>query len=237
MRYFSFAVVSILFLSANLNAEARASKDGGQSFEGSILRAKEIVKKKGFTKSKEVLKIEPKDLRAAKGYQHLDNKYFSVDYPVCMKARFVGDDDSLSDAVNIIFDRQPSCAQYEKRFNPKFEQHSANANILEFYYDYLKADKAYIESPHPAEWLIFEQEIKIGSLPAKLFISVLDSNEKDVEPVMGWEVITLCKGKAFDFSTSLPRGKPSLDAIDKNQFEMPADFKEMISTFSCSDKK
>lgn len=192
--------------------------------------AQKIANKKGVLKPTEVLKWEaPKEI--PKGWIELDNKYFSVSFPNCFVIEAEGGEDDTKIAPFINFKRTENCPSFVKNYE---ESNSFNIN-----YNSLKNLKS-IDKAFSGDYLLIKQKISLDGKDGLILGGLRDDyNLKTTSYTtqFRWKIFVICEKKLFEIISTVPPGEPSMELVNKNNYSIPEDFKEIISTFKCKDEE
>ncbi|WP_374033896.1 hypothetical protein ACES2I_14835 [Bdellovibrio bacteriovorus] len=184
----------------------------------------------GFVLDKE--KFQWKGLtNVPKGYTKFQNPFFSAVYP---KEHYFllpnGGGEDVSDSTGVVFKRFPS--------NKSSEKGLAKRNWLA-----VILSNEYSERESIADTIVFRGAVYksvgvVNSYPAALMLlSAVDRLGGSGKVVASVSVYVYCKGTHYVFDTSFEPGQTSIDIIRSRKFEIPKDFKDIISSFECTGKK
>lgn len=182
--------------------------------------ATQVAKKKGKIVAPEILDWHKEKKDIPKGWVALKNKYFTVSYPDCFRVIGDGGEDDVKIAEAVILKRQNTC----KHFNSELgESNSFSMGILDL------APNEKVENFVVGNEL-YVQHMKLNNIKAMYFVQAMDG---DLGAAIRWHMSMICQKKRMYIIYKYPDGKPSLDRIEKSDYQFPEDFKEIVSTFRC----
>ncbi|MFV3408458.1 hypothetical protein ACNH6C_07610 [Bdellovibrio bacteriovorus] len=165
-----------------------------------------------------------------KGYTKFQNPFFSAVYPKkCFSLLPNGGGDDISDSLGLVFERTMSCGGYQKS--------TENKNWLA-----VRLTNEYSGKDSVAEKIMRGSAVykSLGTINGKsaaiLLLASMDSLGGTGQVVANIKVYVHCKGKHYVFDTSFEPGQTSIDIIRSRKFEIPKDFKDIISSFECTGK-
>ncbi len=190
--------------------------------------AYKTAKQKGVIEPAEVLKLETQKKDIPKDWMKLDNNYFSVSYPECFKFEALGDVDDPKMAAEVILKRESSCLQYKENWN--------ESNWLSIQYTLSPAKTIGLKSSFLGVSPVFRQKAEVNKLESFVVAGLMDHFDEKTKSYVydiRWQIIIKCKNKVFLGIFWTPPGQASVDRVNANDYSIPDDFKEIISTFQC----
>lgn len=190
--------------------------------------AKKISKEKGLLEPKAILEWNADLKTTSPDSIKLDNKYFSVSYPKCFSVVGEAKEENPKISSSVVFFRSESCAGFLKGGGD-----SNSFSISYFPYSGFKN----LDGTMTAEPPLIRQKLKINGIEAKLFAGLLDSAneiESTYEPQLRWQIFVFCKEKPFRIAGTLPPGGPTMERVDKSNYDFPEDFTKIVATFTCN---
>lgn len=153
----------------------------------------------------------------------LRNKYFNITYPKCFNAVPDCGEDDVKTAVCLML-QKPSTCQPDQKEARDFE--------VSITWDYLSKLKS-VEKAHPGDRVLFKNKVSINENAAVLFAGVYGQKEH----LKGrWSIYVLCSEKMFRIVVPIGEGKQMISFLEKGNFELPDEYKKIVSTFKCAKK-
>lgn len=213
---------SILFLSISVFSVSKEFID--------TRSAQKIMNSKGILEPAEVLTWDaPKEI--PKDWATLDNnQFFSFSYPKCFNIEPDGGEDDLKLAPYVDLIKTEKC--------PFFVKYHGFENLMSITFEGSRYRT--LKGTSGDSYHLKRQKITLNGMEARSFIGLADdydSEKKVPAPALRWQVFVSCKNRIFGFTISNPPGDPSLAHVNKNDYEWPEYFKEIVSTFQCKEEK
>lgn len=191
----------------------------------------ELRKKYGTHRPKEVLFL--KSSIPANDRADLVNNYFEISYPKCFNVDLTIPGDpgvTVETSASVDFIRTKKCNLYS---NIKGDP-TSDFNRIHLTYDTYFSDPKLTESHPKGSKKFYRQMIDIDGVEGVAYMGVgLDLKHVVVS---GWNVVVACKGKkneSFIFSIPGQRGTEVIETLKNKKFELPEDFKQIVSSFRC----
>ncbi|WP_158320248.1 hypothetical protein [Bdellovibrio bacteriovorus] len=166
----------------------------------------------------------------SKDYTKFQNPFFSAIYPKkCFSLLPNGGGDEISDSLGLVFERTRSCGGDKKG--------TENKNWLA-----VRLTNEYSEKDSVAEKIMRGSAVykSLGTINGRsaaiLLLASMDSLGGTGQVVASIKAYVHCKGTHYVFDTSFEPGQTSIDIIRSRKFEIPKDFKDIISSFECTGK-
>ena len=162
----------------------------------------------------------------------IENKYFSISYPKCFiveSTSGVDDNVDIKKSTSLDFKRTSNCKLYKKNLE---------LDSLQLFYEANYSDPQHAESDPAQSNSVYRQTLNVNGATGVVYLNFSLSTEGYHwrDPILEWEGIISCEGKAsrsFKFLFLQARDN-DVDVFMKiKKFELPEDFMQIISTFKC----
>ncbi len=168
----------------------------------------------------------------------LNNEYFKISYPKCFHVEATGGDDdegTSKDSASIDLHRTKKCKNYS--YDDYFNLIQVNYEFLTHY-----SGPEEIDSIEPSATTAYRQPIDVHGIPGivNLNLGLSAEVEKKFEPKIGFDAFLFCKGKkneVFHFQMVTSKGEEAIKYLEKKKFDLPEDFKQILSSFECQKNR
>lgn len=211
-------VVTLLLIAYSSFSQAGATTNTYSS------PASKIAQEQGFKElSEPIVLIRPKKIPS--DWKALDNKFFKIAYPDCYLPVGEEGESDIKKTGALLLSRQKTCSEFDSSLEGN---NSLGIALASFGYKKL-------ESISVANMLL-RQKMKINDQDAVFIVSVFnhfDHLTEKTEVQLRFQVFPVCRSQTYDITFDMPPGEKSIQLFNKKVFQIPEDYKKVISYFRC----